>query len=161
MSQGLKVGDAVALNLENCPDFAAIWFGLAKIGVAPALINTNLEGDGLAHCIGIVDAKAVIAGGEQTARVKVSLAKNGAKLPIWDLDGNHGQNLSLALKGRKALRPDPASRQHLRGKDVALYHIHIGNDRAAQSRQDHPYEDSRYGQDGTGVGADQFGRPGL
>lgn len=106
LSQGLKVGDAFALNLENCPDFAAIWFGLAKIGVATALINTNLEADGLAHCIGIVDAKAVIAGGEQAARVKVSLAKNGAKLPIWDLDGNHGQ-------------------------------------------------------DGTGVGADQFGRPGL
>ena len=63
IAQGYKRGDCVALVLENCPDFPAVWFGLAKIGVITALINTNLEGAGLAHCISIVDSKAIIASG--------------------------------------------------------------------------------------------------
>jgi len=121
MSQDLKPGDVVALDLENCPDFAAIWFGLSKVGVASALINTNLEGEGLSHCIGIVDAKAVIAGGVQAARVKACLPNLESKPNLWDLDGEHGQNLSLALKGQRATRPDRAVRQHLQGKDTALF----------------------------------------
>ncbi|WP_108787192.1 long-chain-acyl-CoA synthetase [Erythrobacter sp. Alg231-14] len=121
MSQDLKPGDVVALDLENCPDFAAIWFGLSKVGVASALINTNLEGEGLSHCIGIVDAKAVIAGGVQAARVKACLPNLESKPNLWDLDGEHGQNLSLAVKGQRATRPDRAVRQHLQGKDTALF----------------------------------------
>jgi fatty-acyl-CoA synthase len=121
MSQELKSGDVVALDLENCPDFAAVWFGLSKIGVATALINTNLEGEGLSHCIGIVDAKAVIAGGIQAERVKACLPNLGDKIDLWDIDGEHGQDLSLALKGQRATRPDRAARQHLKGKDIALF----------------------------------------
>lgn len=121
LSQELKSGDVVALDLENCPDFAAIWFGLSKIGVATALINTNLEGEGLSHCIGIVDAKVVIAGGMQAARVKACLPDLSNKLDLWDLDGEHGQDLSLALKAQRATRPDRATRQHLKGKDIALF----------------------------------------
>ena len=121
VSQGLTAGDVVALDLENCPDFAAIWFGLSKIGVATALINTNLEGEGLSHCIGIVDARAVIAGGVQAERVKACLPNLENKLALWDIDGAHGQDLSLALKGQRATRPDRAVRAHLIGKDTALF----------------------------------------
>jgi fatty-acyl-CoA synthase len=121
VSQGLKSSDVVALDLENCPDFAAIWFGLSKIGVATALINTNLEGEGLSHCIGIVDARAVISGGVQAERVKACLPDLEGKLDLWDLDGEHGQDLSLALKGQRTIRPDRAARQHLQGKDTALF----------------------------------------
>src|SRR5262245_21049609 len=52
-AQGLKQGDAVALVMGNKPDYVACWFGLAKIGVVTALINTNLVGAPLAHCINI------------------------------------------------------------------------------------------------------------
>ncbi len=120
-SQNLKPGDVVALDLENCPDFAAIWFGLSKIGVAAALINTNLEGEGLSHCIGIVDAKAVIAGGVQAERVKACLPSLGGENVLWDLDGEHGQDLSLALNGQRGTRPDREVRAHLKGKDTALF----------------------------------------
>lgn len=120
-SRGLTAGDVVALDLENCPDFAAIWFGLSKIGVATALINTNLEGEGLSHCIGIVDAKAVVAGGVQAERVGACLPSLEDKLELWDLDGEHGQDLSLALKGQRTNRPDRVTRQHLQGKDTALF----------------------------------------
>ena len=50
---GLSKGDIIPLMLDNCPEYIAVWLGLAKIGVAASLINTNLTGDALSHCIGI------------------------------------------------------------------------------------------------------------
>ncbi|HBL92737.1 MAG TPA: long-chain-acyl-CoA synthetase, partial [Hyphomonas sp.] len=45
LAHGLKAGDRVALCMENCPDYVAIWVGLAKVGVVTALVNTHLEGE--------------------------------------------------------------------------------------------------------------------
>jgi len=121
LSQGLNAGDVIALDLENCPDFPAIWFGLTKIGVATALINTNLEGEGLAHCIGIVDAKAIVAAGDQAGKAKDCVANAGSELPLWDIDGVHGRDFLHALKGERNTRPDNSRREHLQGKDIALF----------------------------------------
>jgi acyl-CoA synthetase (AMP-forming)/AMP-acid ligase II len=49
--KGLKVGDAVALMMDNRPEYVCVWLGLAKIGVTVALINTSLRGKSLLHCI--------------------------------------------------------------------------------------------------------------
>lgn len=38
---GVKRGDIVGLLMENEPDYLFAWAGLAKIGAATALINTN------------------------------------------------------------------------------------------------------------------------
>ncbi len=51
LSEGLSRGDVVALLMENRPEFVAIWLGLSRIGVVSALLNTNLTGDRLAHCM--------------------------------------------------------------------------------------------------------------
>jgi fatty-acyl-CoA synthase len=58
---GLTKGDRLALFLPNQPDYAAIWLGLARIGIVTALINTQLTGAGLAHCLAESGAKHVIA----------------------------------------------------------------------------------------------------
>lgn len=120
-SQGFKSGDTVALNLENCPDYPAIWFGLSKVGVASALINTNLDGEGLAHCINIVEAKAVIAAGDQAARTSSALSSIGSEIAIWDMDAEHGRDFARALKSQRSVRPDPSQRSHIQGRDIALY----------------------------------------
>ena len=57
---GLKKGDAVALFLENKPEYVAIWLGLCKIGAISALINTNLKSQALVHSIKVAQPKAVI-----------------------------------------------------------------------------------------------------
>ena len=44
MRQGVRHGDAVALLMENRPDFIAAWLGMFKAGASVALINTNLTG---------------------------------------------------------------------------------------------------------------------
>ena len=56
----LKKGDCVALFMENRPQFVGIWYGLSKLGVITALINTNLKNKVLIHSIEIAKPKIVI-----------------------------------------------------------------------------------------------------
>src|SRR6202453_3082158 len=58
--KGLGKGDVVALMMMNRPEYLAIWLGFARAGAAAALINTNLTGSSLAHCISAVKAKAAV-----------------------------------------------------------------------------------------------------
>ena len=60
MANGIKKGDAVALIMPNCPEYLAIWLGVARAGGVTALVNTNLSGPPLAHCINIVQPKFVL-----------------------------------------------------------------------------------------------------
>lgn len=121
LGQGLKAGDTVALVMENCPDYPAVWFGLSKVGVVTALINCNLEGKGLTHCINIVNAKAVIAAGPQAAAVQ-KLKKDLNESPrLWGFDGHSGEDFEVALEKVSSLRPSRKHRAHLLGKDTCVY----------------------------------------
>ena len=62
LKRGYKKGEAVALFMENRPEYVATWLGLAKIGVVPALINYNLRKDALLHTITVADCRAIIYG---------------------------------------------------------------------------------------------------
>ncbi len=121
IEQGFQSGDTVALIMENRPDFVATWFGLSKIGVITALINTNLEGAGLKHCVGIVDSKAIIAAGVQAERAEAIRDTLADDMVIWDFDGKIGKNLQTQLAKHSTDRPDPAIRSHIRGSDTCLY----------------------------------------
>ncbi|VDK77683.1 unnamed protein product [Litomosoides sigmodontis] len=59
-SEGYKNGDVIALFLENCADFPAIWLGLSKIGVVTSWVNINLKAEPLAHSIEISKSSSVI-----------------------------------------------------------------------------------------------------
>ena len=47
----VKSGSTVALMLTNMPEYVGFWLGVAKVGGATALLNTNLTGASLAHCV--------------------------------------------------------------------------------------------------------------
>ena len=64
ISMNFKKGDTVALLMENRPEYLIIHAGLAKIGVIPALINTNIREKPLTHALNIALAKALIVGYE-------------------------------------------------------------------------------------------------
>jgi fatty-acyl-CoA synthase len=64
LGEGLSRGDVVALSMENRPEFVGIWLGLSRIGVISALMNTNLTGDRLAHCMREANARHWIVGVE-------------------------------------------------------------------------------------------------
>lgn len=61
---GLTQGDVCALALENRPEFFFTWFGLTKLGVVVAFLNTQVNGVPLQHAIATTAAKAVIVGEE-------------------------------------------------------------------------------------------------
>jgi fatty-acyl-CoA synthase len=60
LDQQLGKGDVVALMMPNRPEYLAIWLGLSRLGVTTALINTNLRGDSLAHCLKVARPRAII-----------------------------------------------------------------------------------------------------
>lgn len=64
MKRGFAGGDTVAVLIDNRPEFLVVHAGLAKIGVIPALVNTNIRGQALVHAINIAEAKALVIGAE-------------------------------------------------------------------------------------------------
>jgi fatty-acyl-CoA synthase len=64
LGQRIGRGDVVCLLMPNRPEYMAIWLGITRVGGVAALLNTNLIGPSLAHCIDIVAAKHVIVAAE-------------------------------------------------------------------------------------------------
>ena len=62
---GLVRGDAVSLVMENRIEFLTTLIALNKLGVIAALINTNLTGRPLIHCINITGSRMCIFGEER------------------------------------------------------------------------------------------------
>ncbi len=69
IGQGLRKGDAVALNMENSILFLACAIGITRAGGIAGLINTNLKGAQLVHCVRAIDARLSIVGGEALAAI--------------------------------------------------------------------------------------------
>lgn len=63
--RGLRKGDTASMVMENRIEFLATLLALNKLGVTAALINTNLTGKSLIHCIKITNSKACIFGEER------------------------------------------------------------------------------------------------
>ncbi len=57
-------GETVGLLMPNRPEYMAIWLGITSVGGGVALLNTNLHGAALAHCIDIVAPRHVIVAAE-------------------------------------------------------------------------------------------------
>ncbi len=112
---GLKRGDKAAIFLPNRAEYVPIWMGLTKIGVAGALINTNLTGATLAHCLALADSDHVIADAACLPAFQDVAASLARPMRAWNLDAGE-----LALDA-PAPRPDPARRQGLTNRDTALY----------------------------------------
>ncbi|MFK0571453.1 long-chain-acyl-CoA synthetase, partial [Endozoicomonas sp.] len=64
LEMGLKPGDTCAIALENRPEFFFTWFGLARVGVVVAFLNTQVNGVPLRHAVVSTHARAVIVGEE-------------------------------------------------------------------------------------------------
>ncbi|MFD2642727.1 long-chain-acyl-CoA synthetase [Pseudomonas japonica] len=63
-AKGLRAGDVCAIAMENRPAFFSAWFGLVKLGVVVALINTQVSGKPLLHALATTAAKALVIGEE-------------------------------------------------------------------------------------------------
>ncbi len=64
LAHDIKAGETVCLMMPNRPEYMAIWLGLTRIGAVVALVNTNLGGASLAHCLSIVEPTHIIVAAE-------------------------------------------------------------------------------------------------
>jgi fatty-acyl-CoA synthase len=99
VTQGLQHGDTVGLLMANNAHYMAIWLGLARAGIAVALLNTQLRGEALAHCIRIVAPKLLIAGASLCDAVPDARQSLGSEIKWWAHGaGNHDlPRLDLAI----------------------------------------------------------------
>jgi len=125
---GLVRGDAVSLVMENRIEFLTTLIALNKLGVIAALINTNLMGRPLIHCINITGSRMCIFGEEQLEAIRQVIAEpqltsienwlfvpDARKEPCPDW----AMNLDEKAAGQDNTNP-PQTRQNTLA-DVALY----------------------------------------
>jgi len=64
LAQSIGKGDTVCLMMSGRPEFLALWIGITRVGGVVALLNTNLTGMALAHCVNVVGPKHIIVEAE-------------------------------------------------------------------------------------------------
>jgi len=86
--EGFQPGQALALMMENKPEYVCWWLAMAKVGVKVALLNYNLTGRGLAHCLcsAVEDCLGVVFDSECEANlhtIDAALHEHSMKLFCW------------------------------------------------------------------------------
>ncbi|WP_374470414.1 long-chain-acyl-CoA synthetase [Phenylobacterium sp.] len=119
---GIRRGQTVALFMPNRLEYFCVWYGLSKIGVVTALINNQLAGLPLAHCLNISQANHVIVDAETSPVFEAARPLLERTIQQWVLGPAHGDQRDLvqALKSCSMLPPDRSVREDLRARDTAL-----------------------------------------
>jgi fatty-acyl-CoA synthase len=123
LAQGLNKGEAVCLLMPNRPEYMAIWLGITRVGGVVSLLNVNLSGGSLAHCINIVEPKHVIVASELGATFASTRMHLATNAKVW----SHGDGASEfprideEIEGLSGDRLRPAERRPLTIEDRALF----------------------------------------
>ena len=130
-SRGIKRGDTVALFMPNRLEYLAVWYGLSKVGVATALINNQVAGPALTHCLNVSGAAHLICDLETASAFEAVRGDLVRPMTEWVLGGGQGgvggsgrgdRDFDRALKGCSSLRPTrETARFGITAKDTALY----------------------------------------
>ncbi|WP_334163552.1 long-chain-acyl-CoA synthetase [Phenylobacterium sp.] len=119
---GIRRGQTVALFMPNRLEYFCVWYGLSKIGVVTALINNQLAGLPLAHCLNISQANHVVVDSETSPVFEAARPLLERTLQQWVLGPVHGDQRDLvqALKSCSMLPPDRSVREDMKARDTAL-----------------------------------------
>jgi fatty-acyl-CoA synthase len=123
LDQGVGKGDTVCLLMPNRPEYLAIWLGITKVGGVVALLNTNLSGQALAHCINVVAPKWIIAAAELIPGLNRALLEMTEVPMIWVHGATYASypriDLDVAVRPGEILRK--GERRPVTTEDRALY----------------------------------------
>jgi fatty-acyl-CoA synthase len=123
LDQGIAKGDVIGLLMTNRPEYLAIWLGISSVGGIVSLLNVNLTGSSLAHCVNVVSPKHLIAASEFAGHLASALPALAPAPRIW-IHGNEPSpwpRLDLEIEARLG---DPLSEDEKRPAtidDKALY----------------------------------------
>ena len=122
LAQRLAKGDTVCLIMPNRPEYLALWLGVTSVGGVVALINTNLIGASLAHCINVVKPRHVVVAAELLEAFETARPLIAGDAKLW-LHGGDTDHARIDLAADK-LSGDPlrgSERLKLTIEDRALY----------------------------------------
>jgi fatty-acyl-CoA synthase len=118
LAQDIGKGDTVCLLMPNRPDYMAIWLGITSVGGVVSLINTQLRGESLAHCIDLVAPSHVIVASECTAQFRS--ATLSCRPGIWGHGGRDFRRIDREIERFPAEPLLPGERRPVTIADRAL-----------------------------------------
>ena len=88
LDAGVQPGECVGFYLQNSPDFVLAWMGLVAIGSYPAMINYNLVGGALVHCVKLAECSLLLVDEDFRERAldNKELHDMGIKMDVVDQD---------------------------------------------------------------------------
>ncbi|HET7848754.1 MAG TPA: long-chain-acyl-CoA synthetase [Pseudolabrys sp.] len=120
-AQGLAKGEAVCLLMPNRPEYMAIWIGIIHAGGTVALINTNLVGLSLAHCIDVAAPRHVIVAAELMSAFKAIEGSLKTRPQVWLHGPGDRQRIDIAIEAFDETPLGTEERVPLTIEDHALY----------------------------------------
>ena len=127
-STNLQQGDCVAVFMENCLEYVAIFLALSKIGVIGALINCNLRGKGLIHCVEVANCRGIVYGcglSEALSDILPDLDPSVSQV-LFSVGGDSSitgaKNLESEAEGASSSTPSPPLKKSTTGNSNILYH---------------------------------------
>src|SRR5271170_3974252 len=123
LAQGLTKGDVVGLLMTNRPEYLAVWLGITGVGGVVALLNTNLVGPSLSHCINIVCPKHLIVAEEFVDSLATAEPGLTVSPAIWVHGTDHARyrRIDHDIEREAGERLDASERPALTVEDRALY----------------------------------------
>ncbi len=123
LTEGLAKGDVVGLLMPNRPEYMAVWLGITSIGGVVALLNTNLVGRSLAHCVNIVAPKHLIVAAELIEPFTTALPDLIGTATTWIHGAGHTpfRRIDLDIERHRREVLSDAERRPVSIEDRALY----------------------------------------
>jgi fatty-acyl-CoA synthase len=120
LSAGINQGDKVCLMMPTSPEYLAAWLGISRVGGIVALINTNLIGQSLAHCINVVGADHIIIDDELEQRLETAASHLIGSPMVWRAGVGKKLCIGDALAQHSGVPLLPTERRDITISDCAL-----------------------------------------
>ncbi|WP_167098887.1 long-chain-acyl-CoA synthetase FadD6 [Mycobacterium sp. DL592] len=109
--KGVRRGDVVGIMLRNSPDAVLMMLAAVKCGAVAGMLNYHQRSDVLAHSIGLLEAKVLVAESDLVEAITDSGAQLANLMTIEDV--------AQQADGKPA--DNPASAAEVQAKDTAFY----------------------------------------
>ncbi|KAF2863948.1 fatty-acyl-CoA synthase [Piedraia hortae CBS 480.64] len=111
LDQGVRPGELVGVYLVNCAEYLTLLFAAHSIGASLALLNWNLEGKPLLHCLSVCDCRILVVDSDEECRQRVEASCEDIKPKIVVLD----EQVKADVSARKAVVPPAEMRNGMSG----------------------------------------------
>ncbi|MDZ7784660.1 MAG: AMP-binding protein [Halioglobus sp.] len=94
VSNGVSRGHTVAIFMENRAEYILAMLAVVKLGASASLVNNNLTGAALVHCLRATNARGCIVGEERTKAfdvIREEIGWTGTEPILWISDRAGGQ----------------------------------------------------------------------